>query len=52
MKWETRIAVRLKMHMGKHETICIREALNGSDSLTTYDVFVKGMCKGEFWRLQ
>ena len=25
------------------------EKLNGSASLVTYDVFVNGVCRGEFW---
>ena len=27
------------------------EGLNGSASLVTYDVFVNGVCRGEFWKV-
>lgn len=38
-----------KLHTGKDDLMCREETLNGSDNLATYDVLVKGMCKGEFW---
>ena len=41
-----------KMHVDKHQNTLIREkTLNGSDTLSTYDVFDDGMYKAEFWNL-
>ncbi len=55
MKWEMRIAVMLQCaqvgitQVSTRLRVFIRKILNGSENLATYDVFVSGMCKKEFW---